>query len=79
MGLSKFFRERDTVSGRMYTLPEAAKLMGITRQRLHVLVKQGRVKAHRLGRIWVVTEDAIGNIAPSTTKRGRPRKHKRRK
>ena len=64
-------------SSDMYTIPEAAKLMGITRQRLHLLVQHGRVMAYRIGRVWMIPCDAIGNILPSERPAGRPRKHKR--
>jgi excisionase family DNA binding protein len=64
-------------SSDMYTIPEAAKLMGITRQRLHLLVQHGRVRAYRIGRVWMIPCDAIGHILPAGRPAGRPRKHKR--
>lgn len=67
----------EPVKGRMYTIQEAADAMGMTRQRLHVLIQQGRVTAHRFGRVWMVPEDAIGKIEPGKPT-GRPRIHKRR-
>jgi excisionase family DNA binding protein len=58
----------------MYTIPEAARLMGMTRQRLHLLVQQGRVEACRIGRVWMIPGDAVGHISPSPRPSGRPRK-----
>jgi len=75
--LSMIRRRLKQPSSDMYTIPEAARLMGITRQRLHLLVQHGRVRAYRIGRVWMIPRDAIGHILPSENPSGRPRKHKR--
>jgi len=58
----------------LLTIPQAAEKLGISRQRVHVLVKTGRLKAKRFGRVWLIEPDAIHNIAPSENPTGRPRK-----
>lgn len=53
----------------MHTATEAAKLLGLTRQRVHYLMKLGRIKAYRVGHIWIVESLRIAPRGP-----GRPRK-----
>jgi len=43
----------------MMTIPEAAKLLRLSRQRVHKLVQDGRIRAKRFGRTWVISEGAI--------------------
>jgi excisionase family DNA binding protein len=40
----------------MYSVQEAAELMGISRSHLRLLLKYSEVKGKRLGRDWVVLE-----------------------
>jgi excisionase family DNA binding protein len=42
-----------------YTLPQAAKMMKMTRQGVHKLVRRGRMKSMRVGRDYLVTRRAI--------------------
>ena len=40
----------------MYSVQEAAKLIGISESHLRLLLKRGEIKGKRLGRDWVVLE-----------------------
>ena len=42
---------------------EAAKRLGLSRQRVHLLVQQGRIKAARIGHAWTITERALAEFA----------------
>lgn len=63
----------------LYTTKEVAEKLGISRQRVHILIKDGRLKAQKFGRVWLVPESAIDNIGPSTKRMGRPPKKRRKK
>jgi excisionase family DNA binding protein len=43
---------------RYLTTTEAAAILGITRCRVRVLIHEGRLKAQRMGRDWMVPEPA---------------------
>lgn len=64
---------------RLYTIKEAGEYLGLSRQRVHRLVQDGRIKAQRYGKIWLIPESALEDISPSTKRVGRPPKKKRRK
>ena len=54
-------------------LPEAARRMGISHQRLRALCSQGKIPgAVRPSPTWMIPEDAVGNLPPRPL--GRPRK-----
>lgn len=89
---TRLFHERESVCAkqvpaeptheRLYTVTEAAEMMGITRQRVHQLIKDERIEAKKHGRLWFIPERAVGKVSPSTKKPGRPRtkrKYTRRK
>ncbi len=39
-----------------YTVKQAAEALGISEQRVLVLLAEGRLKGERFGRVWVVTK-----------------------
>jgi len=49
---------------------ECAKLLGVTRQRVHALIKKGKIKVQKIGRIFAVTDFSIALLR----KNGRPKK-----
>lgn len=58
----------------MLTTEQAAKCLGVSRQRVLQFVETGRLAAQKVGRDWVVRSvdlNAFANIPRST---GRPRK-----
>jgi excisionase family DNA binding protein len=63
---------------RQYTVSEVSEMLGLSRQRVHILIKTGRLKAHRFGPVWMIEESAIAAIGPETRKVGRPAKRTRR-
>lgn len=43
----------------MLTIPQAAKILRLSRQRVHKLVTDGRIRAKRFGLTWAISEGAI--------------------
>lgn len=43
----------------LITLPEAAKLCGLSHSHLRLLVRGGEIWGRRIGRNWVTTEQAV--------------------
>lgn len=52
----------------LMTLPDAAKLIGITRQAAHKAVVRGRIKAERIGQEFVVTEAEVQRFIKKRSK-----------
>lgn len=49
-----------TIEGiKFYTLPEAAKILGITPQTLRKYIKQGKIKGKKLSNYYLITEKAL--------------------
>lgn len=44
---------------RVYTLDEVAEILKITRRTLYTYVKEGKLKAVKIGREWRVSETAL--------------------
>lgn len=56
---------------------EAAERLGLTRQRVHALVSNGKLPAQRIGRAWVLKEKDVDEFAAKPKdKGGRPRKER---
>lgn len=45
-----------------YTIPEVAKLLGMTRQAIWLRIKNKTVPALRVGRFWVIPKEELKNI-----------------
>jgi excisionase family DNA binding protein len=56
---------------KMITAPEAAKILGVSPQQLRTLIRDGRVKASKWGRDWMVDADALKMVG-ERKKTGRP-------
>ncbi len=54
------------------TTGEAAVELGISERRVRALITDGRLKAERIGRDWIITERALDAVRER--KPGRPRK-----
>lgn len=59
----------------LLTLPQVAERLSISRQRVWLLVTQGRIKAQRIGQAWLVHERELGK-RNGHKRAGRPRKSK---
>ena len=44
------------------TIPELAKLLGVSRIAIYNRVKKGQIPATKIGRIYVITDQTIANI-----------------
>ena len=45
----------------IYSVGEVAKIIGITRQRVNQLIKDGRIKATKIGFYWKVKIEDLGS------------------
>jgi excisionase family DNA binding protein len=56
------------------TIPELAKLLGVSRIAIYNRVKKGQIPATKIGRTYVITDHAIANIlGKKVTRRGKER------
>ena len=51
---------------------DVADILGVDHSRVRVLIRQGRLKAQKIGRTWVILEKDLKKL--KILKRGRPRK-----
>lgn len=54
----------------MLGVRDAAAALGVSVQRVHALVRSGRLPARRVGRLWVIEESALSSVA--ARRPGRP-------
>lgn len=54
----------------LITLKEAAEYCGLSRDYLIQLANRGRLKAHKYGRFWLTTKEAIDEYIASRKKIG---------
>lgn len=55
----------------MYSVTEAAKILGISRQQVNHYIKTGTLEAIRVGNVFAITEQVLGAFTPKSV--GRPR------
>jgi excisionase family DNA binding protein len=56
------------------TIPELAKLLGVSRIAIYKRVKKGEIPATKIGRTYVITDQTITDIlGKEVTKRGKER------
>ncbi len=41
------------------TVPEAMAALGVSKQRVHALIAEGRLEARRVGRFWLVARRSV--------------------
>lgn len=59
---------------RYLTIPELAKLLGVSRIAIYNRVKKGQIPASRIGKTYVITDRTIANIlGQEVTKSGKKR------
>lgn len=62
--------------GELMTLQEAADYCGLTRETLHGYVKRGRLKARKLGWMWVTTRAAVDEYLASRDLESIPKRYR---
>ena len=62
--------------GELITLQEAAKYAGLTRDSLQGYIYRGRLKAKKLGPIWVTTRAAVDEYLRSRDIESIPKKYR---
>lgn len=56
------------------TVPEAAKIVGCSVQRIRALASDDTLKAERIGeRLWLIDKSSAEKLAKTPAKTGRPR------
>ena len=55
---------------RLISLPEAAELYGFDQRYLAKLARKGRLKARKIGDLWVTTPEEMDDYIASRQKRG---------
>lgn len=55
---------------RLISLPEAAELYGFNPDYLRTLAQKGRLKAQKIGKMWVTTQADLENYIRSRRQRG---------
>jgi len=73
-------RNEETVDpltvGELISLQEAAEYAGLEKTTLHNYARRGRLKAKRLGPIWVTTRAAVDKYLSSRHIENIPKKHR---
>ena len=62
--------------GELISLQEAAEYAGLARSSIHNYAKLGRLKAKKIGRIWVTTHAAVDKYLLSRSLENIPKKHR---
>ena len=55
-------------------LPEAAKFLGVSRQAIWLAIKEGRLKARKIGNTFIVHRETLTEYQSSKRPPGRPKK-----
>jgi excisionase family DNA binding protein len=63
--------------GELISLQQAAEYAGLTKDTLHNYAKRGRLKAKRLGPIWVTTRAAVDEYLQSRDAKSIPNKYRK--
>ena len=63
--------------GKLITLQEAAEYAGLEKGSIHNYVKRGRLKAKKMGPIWVTTRAAVDDYLTSRSFENIPKKHRK--
>lgn len=51
---------------RLYNIKETAEILGVTTRTLQTYIKNGRIKARKIGRGWKFTEQSINEFINGT-------------
>lgn len=63
--------------GELISLQDAAEYAGLTKETLHGYAKRGRLKAKKIGPIWVTTRAAIDKYLASRNLDNIPKKYRK--
>lgn len=59
---------------KLYTSAEAARSLGVVPSLVRRYCRAGRIEAQHIGRVWVLTQEALDAFAATQRKVGRPSK-----
>ena len=69
--------EQDLLTiGELISLQQAAEYCGLTKGSLHEYAKKGRLKAKKIGRMWVTTRAAVDEYLASRSLDNIPKKYR---
>lgn len=57
----------------LLTIPQVAKRLNISRQRVHKLVAEGRIRAQRVGRVAAIKDTEVKRFKGVKRVNGRPK------
>jgi excisionase family DNA binding protein len=63
--------------GELISLQDAAEYAGLAKRSLHNYAQQGRLKAKKIGRMWVTTRAAVDAYLQSRNVENIPKKYRR--
>jgi excisionase family DNA binding protein len=63
--------------GELISLQDAAEYAGLAKRSLHNYAQQGRLKAKKIGRMWVTTRTAVDEYLQSRNIENIPKKYRR--
>jgi excisionase family DNA binding protein len=63
--------------GELISLQDAAEYAGLAKRSLHNYAQQGRLKAKKIGRMWVTTRAAVDEYLQSRNVENIPKKYRR--
>jgi len=61
---------------RVVSVKDAAKMLGISRGRVRVLIREHRLPATRIDRVWVLDPEQVVEFSKIVRPTGRPRRAK---
>jgi excisionase family DNA binding protein len=56
----------------LLTIPQAANQLDLSRQRVWLLVTRGRIKAQRIGQVWLINERELVRFSGKRSNGSRP-------
>lgn len=62
--------------GNWVSVTDAAELLGLSRRRVHDIIRDGRLKPTRVGSVYLLLRSDVEKFAKKPRKSGRPRKKK---
>ena len=67
-----FSTGKNMINNKYITIPELAKLLGVSRIAIYNRVKKGQIPATKIGKTYIITDQTVANIlGKKVTRRGK--------
>jgi excisionase family DNA binding protein len=67
-----FSTGKNMINNKYITIPELAKLLGVSRIAIYNRVKKGQISATKIGKTYIITDQTVSNIlGKKVTRRGK--------